>query len=106
MPFSGIFPLACVEYLILVRFLNATILQQCEGQTCGIEFSQENDRVDHREVGVASGGSGAVRMDGDGGGALVERDRQFDEQRPSGRAQQRSPFDGGGFQQCRKTGKR
>ena len=78
---------------MLVQKLNAIFLQQFEGQIAAVEFSQENNRVDHREVGVARSRGVLVRMDSDRGGSVVSERRQIDEQRPSRRPQQRPTVD-------------
>jgi hypothetical protein len=78
---------------MLVQKLNAIFLQPFEGQMGGVEFSQENNRVDNREVGVARCCGVPVRMDSDCGGSVVSERRQIDEQRPPRRPQQRPMVD-------------
>lgn len=79
---------------MLVQKLNAIFLQQFEGQIDAVEFSQENNRVGHRKVGVARCRGVPVRMDSDRGGSVVIERRQIDEQRPPRRPQQRPTVDG------------
>jgi hypothetical protein len=63
---------------MLVQKLNATFLQQFEGQIGAVEFSQESHRVGYRKMGVAGCRGIPFRMDGDGGGSLVRQRRTHD----------------------------